>query len=106
MTKYVDGSIANWGRLDPFDATAVLCIRNDGTDKVRGHYRKRHQDTFANYLSKAYSQLLSYIAAYVLTWNLDASDVFTLKARAYRNEIVLELKRKATVNVYDPSMNR
>lgn len=74
-TKYVCVSIVFLAGLDEFIETTVLCHRNDGTDSAGGHRQKKDHDIFANYLPTVCSNLVSYVAAHVLTWKPDSGRV-------------------------------
>lgn len=57
-SNFFEGSIFTLALLNAIIATAVMCLRSDGTDNVEGHCQKLYCDIFASLLSKAFDQVL------------------------------------------------
>lgn len=105
-SRVVEGTIATLARLDAFVATTVTCLRADGSEKVGGHRQKLYSETFSAFLPIAFAQLTEQIGAYVEDWCSEELTVSSLTLDAPQNPASCPLQRKATVEVYIPSVNR
>lgn len=106
VETYVENSIVSLARLDAFIATAVVCLREDGTDTVGGHRQKLYHETFKPYVADAYNQIIGKVGRFVQDWapqDLDAS-IISVHGGLPSSSIVHS--REATVEVFVPSVNR
>lgn len=104
--RSVEGTILTLSRLDAFIATALTCLRDDGSDNVGGHRQKLYYDTFTTFLPLAYNQLISVVRQFVNEWcPTDFSlDALSIDSNGVPKDPLVE--REGTIEIYIPSMQR
>lgn len=102
----VAGSIVALVRFNAFTATTFIYLREDGTDKVRGHIQKLYHDTFAGYLLEANNQLIGSVRVIVQEWRPMHLCLSTLSATKFSVITATSPKQNATIEIYVPSLKR